>query len=281
MKPFLPTVSLQEPSASSPWRWRSPAPCRLSSRRCLRTRRAWKAGLWAADPAAPPLAAAVPVCPPALPKAAPPPSRRSRGSLLDFPSSSPSHTPALWRGAVGTCPSKSPPSRSVSARCGALTRCEAGSGPAGRWGASERTHRKHCLRLPLHSPLHLSPKNWWKTGVGGFWRIRGAELSWAERGTTGQTTEQGLWTQTDLTNTRHFSFCFSLVVFWGRLQLRDFFKRPHSSKTLGLFIFFPIKKKKQISYRRYINIYIENLRNYCDGHVQNRISGWTCLLSWD
>lgn len=33
----------QERSEWSHWRWRFPAPCRLSSRRCWRTRRGWKA----------------------------------------------------------------------------------------------------------------------------------------------------------------------------------------------------------------------------------------------
>lgn len=38
---------LQEPSESSHWRWRSPAPCLHSSRRCWRTLKGWRArGLW-------------------------------------------------------------------------------------------------------------------------------------------------------------------------------------------------------------------------------------------
>ncbi len=76
--------SLQELNVSSPWKWRSPAPCPLSSRRCWRTQKVWKAGLQAAGPVVPPLAAAVPVCPPALPKAVQPHNRRSSGPPFYF-----------------------------------------------------------------------------------------------------------------------------------------------------------------------------------------------------
>lgn len=78
--------SLQGLSVSSPSRWRSPAPCPHSSRRCWRTRRVWKVALQAAGLVVPPQAAAAPVCPLALPKAVQPHNHRSSGPRFYFPS---------------------------------------------------------------------------------------------------------------------------------------------------------------------------------------------------
>lgn len=79
---FVRPSCLQERSVSSHWRWRSLDPCRLSSRRCWRTLRAWRAARRAAGPAAPPQAAAAPACPPARPKAVQPHSHHRDGPLV-------------------------------------------------------------------------------------------------------------------------------------------------------------------------------------------------------
>lgn len=97
---------------------------------------------------------------------------------------------------------------------------------------------------PCSSPRHLSPKGPMDAAVVGG-------VGGASRGRRTQTTRQTPDT------------FFFVLLLCSEVDREPRTKDPPLLKDSGSFLFFQLKKNKQISYRRYINIY-RKLMNYCD-----------------
>lgn len=302
---------VQEPSESSPWRWRSLAPCPPSFRRCSRTRKDWRAAQRAAGPAERHLAAAAPACRPAPPKAVQPHNHRSSKKLLlrcplvfcsasyrGFISAPSRRSPTrLLRedGSKGDGgrPSPLPPQTPRPLTCVPLQWSAVQTqrrGPGGRRGGqqdvSERPHGENywCVillpsRPPRCSPPHLPPKDFGKNEPR---RQRGEGRSFKRKKEAGDGAPWSEYANRDDANwltkgTQDTVVGFlSMLLSFSEADCKTCGKSPSrpfsSSKTL--FFSFRLKINKQISYKRYWIIYRRKVRNYCDWHVRHRMAGW-------